>query len=55
MNFSEWRSTRRTSRITQMISSGKMPESKYLIMHPAARLTDTEKQALIDGLTRMFA
>ena len=55
LNFSDWRGTRRADRITREISSGKMPESKYLIMHPEAKLTDAEKQALIDGLTRTIA
>ena len=55
LNFSEWRSTARISEITREISSGKMPESKYLILHPDARLTDAEKQALIAGLTRTLA
>jgi len=55
LNFSEWTPQRRPDRITGEIRSGKMPERKYLIMHPEAKLTDAEKQALIDGLTRTIA
>jgi hypothetical protein len=27
-----------------------MPPPQYLLMHPSARLTDAEKQALVQGL-----
>jgi mono/diheme cytochrome c family protein len=36
--------------IRQRIESGSMPPKDYLLMHPAARLTDGEKQQLIQGL-----
>ena len=55
LNFSEWRLSYEASEVTREISSGKMPESKYLILHPDARLSDAEKQALIAGLTRTIA
>jgi hypothetical protein len=32
-----------------------MPPSKYTILHPNAKLSDSEKQALIDGLTATYA
>jgi hypothetical protein len=31
------------------VKEGEMPPWFYLPMHPAARLTDAEKQALADG------
>lgn len=34
----------------QQIRSGAMPLADYMLIHPAARLTDAEKQALIQGL-----
>ncbi len=36
--------------IRQRIESGSMPPKDYLLMHPAARLTDAEKEQLIQGL-----
>ncbi len=36
--------------IGEVIADGSMPPSLYLTTHPAARLTDAEKQQLIDGL-----
>lgn len=36
--------------IRQRIVSGTMPPSDYLLLHPEARLTDAEKQQLIQGL-----
>ena len=53
LNFSEWNpaSQRRTSEISRNIQEGEMPPLIYLPLHPAARLTDAEKQQLISGLT----
>jgi hypothetical protein len=34
----------------QQINMGAMPPADYLILHPAARLSDSEKQQLIQGL-----
>lgn len=51
LNFSEWGKGRQeTDEIYRMINSGEMPPFQFLIMHPEARLTDAEKQALIQGL-----
>jgi uncharacterized membrane protein YgcG len=40
--------------IPEVISKGKMPPGQYLLMHPEARLTDTEINALITGLKATF-
>ena len=39
-----------TRDIGEVIQSGRMPMSIYLMMHPTANLTPAEKQALITGL-----
>jgi hypothetical protein len=49
MNFSEW-TPGQENETRRVISRGNMPPSQYLLMHPEARLTAAEKQALIDGL-----
>ncbi len=36
--------------LVQQIERGEMPKPIYLPLHPEARLTDAQKQALIDGL-----
>ncbi len=38
--------------VGEAILSGRMPPANYLPTHPQAVLTDAEKQALIDGLTK---
>ncbi len=38
------------SQIIRNIQEGEMPPSTYLLMHPSARLTDAEKQQLIQGI-----
>lgn len=39
----------------ETITKGEMPPFDYLLMHPEARLTAAEKQALVAGLDRTFA
>jgi hypothetical protein len=59
LNFSEWgvsqshgREPRRVKpeEIRREIANGAMPPRTYLLAHPEARLTEAEKQQLIDGL-----
>ncbi|MFL7892344.1 MAG: heme-binding domain-containing protein [Anaerolineales bacterium] len=56
LNFSEWGTGRFDEpwEIGEAISRGQMPPSKYTAMHPYARLTQTEKQSLIDGFQATF-
>ena len=50
LNFTEWDKPQRHAKdIAEQVKQGDMPPWFYLPMHPAARLTDAEKQALIDG------
>ena len=39
----------------QQIRSGAMPPSDYLIVHPEARLSDAEKQQLMQGMQQSLA
>ncbi|MFN8472324.1 MAG: heme-binding domain-containing protein [Anaerolineae bacterium] len=51
LNFSEWNRPQREARSAgREVQRGDMPDPKYLPLHPQARLTDAEKQALIQGL-----
>jgi hypothetical protein len=55
LNFSDWnannpRSARIAREAGETISEGRMPMPIYLIQHPNAKLSDAEKQILIDGL-----
>ncbi len=49
LNFSNWQPGRENE-AARTIQRGSMPPSYYLLVHPEARLTDAEKQALIAGL-----
>jgi cytochrome c551/c552 len=52
MNFSEWGQGRvGAGEIREVIQGGEMPPAIYLPMHPNARLSDLEKQQLINGLS----
>ncbi len=52
LNFSEWGVRGiEINEVTRAIRSGKMPTKDFLLMHPDAKLTDAEKQQLIDGLS----
>ena len=50
LNFTEWSHPQRhAGDVAGQVKQGDMPPWFYLPMHPAARLTDAEKQALMDG------
>jgi hypothetical protein len=53
LNFSNMRNQRKLSEAAENIRTGKMPEFKYLIMHPNATLTADEKKQLIDSFNAM--
>jgi hypothetical protein len=54
LNFSDWGAPRRRPleprEITRSIDGGRMPPWYYVIRHPKAKLSSSEKQALIAGL-----
>jgi hypothetical protein len=61
LNFSEWGVSRgeesegaAPDEIVEEVEEGKMPLPKYLLLHPEARLTAMELQALINGLKATF-
>jgi cytochrome c551/c552 len=52
LNFSEWGGgrPRELGELAESINGGSMPPWYYTLMHPNAKLSDSEKQALILGL-----
>jgi cytochrome c551/c552 len=53
MNFSEWErfaGKKSAEVIINMVQSGQMPPARYSILHPEARLSDTEKEKFFSGL-----
>ena len=55
LNFSEWdRPQAEAGDVGEVISAGEMPPLQYKLLHSSARLSDTEKQDLIDGLARTY-
>src|ERR1051325_11248883 len=54
LSFSEWGtySQRKTSvklkEICEQVSAGEMPLKSYLLLHPAAKLSDADKKAICD-------
>jgi len=52
MNFSDWDRGFQpgAGEIAEVLQEGEMPPAQYLLMHPAARLSAADKQALINGL-----
>jgi hypothetical protein len=50
MNFSEWdKPQRHAEHVVEEVKSGDMPLWFYLPLHPAAKLSDVEKAALMEG------
>ena len=55
LNFTAWDGPQRHAKdIADQVATGEMPPWFYLPMHPAARLSDTEKQALAAGAGKTF-
>lgn len=51
LNFSEWnRPQDELDEITEVIREGEMPPIYYVMLHPEAKLSQTEKETLIAGL-----
>ena len=58
LNFSDWRRGERkgekVKELREVLSEGEMPPLPFLLLHPEARLSDAQKQQLLDGLTATF-
>lgn len=51
LNFSEWGQGRREiGEIAEIVNEGEMPPWYYTLLHPNAKLSDSDKQALVNGL-----
>jgi hypothetical protein len=56
LNFSDWGGVSQdddedlAEEVREVLEEGEMPLPNYLLLHPEARLTDLERQQLIDGL-----
>lgn len=44
--YSQWQRQDKLESICGLISTGRMPPWQYTVMHPAARLTETDKKAV---------
>ena len=57
LNFSDWGASHEADpdEVAEAIRSGSMPPFYYTPAHPRARLTTTEKEALIRGLLATYA
>jgi len=55
LNFSEWQNTQRHAKdAAEQVRTKEMPLSYYLPLHPAAKLTDAEREQLAAAFERMF-
>lgn len=51
LNFSEWdRPQGEAQNVGRVVMNGEMPPKFYVLMHPEARLTPSERAALVSGL-----
>jgi Haem-binding domain len=54
LSFSEWgtypqrKATRKLGEICDQVEAGEMPLKSYLLMHPAAKLSDADKKLICD-------
>lgn len=55
LNFSEWdKAQPPVSEVVAAIQGGGMPPIQYTLIHPAARLTDAQRAALIRGIEATY-
>ena len=54
LNYSEWGIGQEGDESAETVQDGSMPPWFYLPLHPAARLSAAEKQALVQGLIATF-
>ena len=53
LNFTEWDKPQKHSKdVAEQVKEGEMPPWFYLPMHPDAKLSEAEKQALINGAAK---
>ncbi len=55
INFSDWNRTeeQHADEFQKVFAENSMPPAQYLILHPEARLSQQDRQILIDGLTNI--
>jgi mono/diheme cytochrome c family protein len=53
-NISEWNRKQEGDEAFEVFKEGEMPLKPYLLMHPEARLSDQETDALLRGLLATF-
>ena len=55
LNFSEWdRPQSQVDELLEVIEEASMPPRTYTVTHPAARLSDAERAALIEAMDQML-
>jgi hypothetical protein len=58
LNISDWarydnnRAMRKLDAICEQVKEGEMPMKSYLLLHPSAKLSDADRQALCDWANR---
>src|ERR1041384_6290391 len=55
INFSDWNRTeeQHADEFQKVFAENSMPPAQYLLLHPEARLSQADRQTLIDGLTNI--
>ncbi|MBE2251949.1 MAG: heme-binding domain-containing protein [Myxococcus sp.] len=55
LNFSQWDEKQKHAKdAAEVVREGEMPMKGYVLMHAEAKLTDAEKQQLVDAFGAMF-
>jgi hypothetical protein len=56
LNFSEWDEPQASlDEVLEAVQEGSMPPIQYKLVHSDARLSDTERQQLVEGLKQLYA
>ena len=56
LNFSEWDKPQASlDEVVEAVQEGSMPPIQYKLVHSNARLSETERQQLVEGLKELYA
>jgi hypothetical protein len=55
LNFSEYEGFPTAEAFQRVVEGGEMPPMQYTLIHPDAKLTDAEKQTLVEGYAAVVA
>ena len=55
LNFSDWTGQPSAAEVQEIVNEGEMPPIQYVLIYPGAKLTEAERQTLVQGYAASIA